>query len=779
MKRKFLLFASILALALAGCDGKGKDKPEPPKPEKTYTVTWTDYDGTVLETDTNVKKGDMPHYDSALPSREATAQYTYNFLAWSPALTPVERDITYMATYTANVNEYTITWCNYDGTVIKVDENVPYGTEIYYVGETPSKPSTIDHVYYFNTWEPEVVPVIGNATYTAVYDELDRYYHITWKNYDGSTLKVSSVAYGTVPQYDGINPTKPEDTGYTYSFSGWSPEVVAVTGEATYTAQYDAVPKTFSVTFYDEDGTTVLDSQTVAYGETPTAPTTNVPEDTDSLVYEYSWDKEITAVTGDTTYTVSYNSSPLNFQLAEDHYEVNGLLNPNYEGEIIIPSSWRGIPVTRVKNQAFSNNLGITKVTIEDGVSYIGEFAFQNCDNIKNIVLPNEFIEIDRYAFSYNDGIEILKLGNNMKLNTSCFNGLDNLRQLETGTNLPELIGFDQFGYCHSLAEVVNNSNEEITDSFGGAYNYCINIVKPENKGSFYFYVGQAPYDASYWTYSPNGSDDVYLINVVNQEGKTRLNPISGGVNKIKSYACYYKTNIQEAVIPSEVIELGSGVFSACINLEEVHFIGSNSFELPSYFFDGCEKFEHVDFGENTITGIHTQCFSGCTSLKSFEIPNTVKFIRGNAFVRTGLESINIPSSVESIGGGFVGRCASLTEITVDAENQYFVSVSGVLFSKDLTTLVAYPVGLEATEYSVPEGTTTLGDHCLYETTNLTIVHLPSTLTKIDTAAMVGNDQMTSVTFNGTVEQFGAVTGVDSWWRPTNSFLVTCSDGTR
>ena len=60
-----------------------------------------------------------------------------------------------------------------------------------------------------------------------------------------------------------------------------------------------------------------------------------------------------------------------------------------------------------------------------------------------------------------------------------------------------------------------------------------------------------------------------------------------------------------------------------------------------------------------------------------------------------------------------------------------------------------------------------------------TQINLPSTLTKIDNAAMVGNEQMTSVTFNGTVEQFGAVIGVDSWWRPTNSFLVTCSNGTR
>ncbi|MBQ2604171.1 MAG: hypothetical protein II589_03950, partial [Clostridia bacterium] len=63
------------------------------------------------------------------PSTKAkTAQYTYTFDKWSPDVSEVKGDVTYTATFKETINKYTVTWKNYNGTVLETDNNVPYGT---------------------------------------------------------------------------------------------------------------------------------------------------------------------------------------------------------------------------------------------------------------------------------------------------------------------------------------------------------------------------------------------------------------------------------------------------------------------------------------------------------------------------------------------------------------------------------------------------------------------------------------------------------------------------
>ena len=206
-----------------------------------YTITWVDGDGNILSTE-QVAYGDTPAYTGNTPTKTATDEYTYEFNnSWSPAIVPVTGD----ATYTALFTETSITPSTYIVTFMDDEGNVLF-YEIYSYGQTPDpsyevgKKSDAQYDYTFAGWSPALGPVTGNVTYTATFTATIRSYTITFVNDDGTTLYEQVLEYGQMPEYVGDVPTKQDDELYTYTFSGWSPEIEMVAGAATYTATYTA-----------------------------------------------------------------------------------------------------------------------------------------------------------------------------------------------------------------------------------------------------------------------------------------------------------------------------------------------------------------------------------------------------------------------------------------------------------------------------------------------------------------------------------------------------------
>ena len=135
--------------------------------------------------------------------------------------------------YKVEKSIHTITW-QLEGVTVRTDQ-VAYGETPEY-GSLPTKPSTEQYEYSFAGWTPAVVPVTGDATYSGSFYETPREYTITFVNDDETVLQESEVAYGETPEFIGT-PVSSHTDGY-YTFIGWSPEITAVTGTATYTAQY-------------------------------------------------------------------------------------------------------------------------------------------------------------------------------------------------------------------------------------------------------------------------------------------------------------------------------------------------------------------------------------------------------------------------------------------------------------------------------------------------------------------------------------------------------------
>ena len=306
----------------------------------TYVVMFLNEDSTLLQLDT-LEYGSLPEYRGATPTKAATAQYTYTFNSWNNAIVSVTGNATYFATYTFTTNKYVITFLDEDGTQLQQD-SVEYGALPVYRGETPTKPSTAEHTYYFGGWAPTVVTVTQNATYTATYTTISNKYVVIFADVDGTQLQIDSLYYGSTPVFRGTPPTKENTAQYSYSFAGWTPQITAVTGNITYTAVIDSVVNTYVVMFLNEDST-LLQLDSLAYGTLPDyRGTTPTKQATAQYTYTFNgWNNAIVSVTGNASYVATYtfitNKYVITFldedgtQLQQDSVEYGAL--PVYRGE--------------------------------------------------------------------------------------------------------------------------------------------------------------------------------------------------------------------------------------------------------------------------------------------------------------------------------------------------------------------------------------------------------------------------------------------------------------
>lgn len=127
-----------------------------------------------------------------------------------------------------------------------------------------------------------------------------------------------------------------------------------------------------------------------------------------------------------------------------------------------------------------------------------------------------------------------------------------------------------------------------------------------------------------------------------------------------------------------------------------------------------------------------------CSSLKSIVIPDSCKTVDKYAIdYCDNLETVNLLKNVMSISGENFDDCKSLKNFTVAEDNDYFRADDGVLYTKDMTKLVMYPIGKVTNEYTLPTSVTTIGENA-FRDAKLLKINLPETLTNIENGAFVG-----------------------------------------
>ena len=180
-----------------------------------HTVTFKDWDGTVLKTQ-EVQHGG----DAEAPADPTRVGYT--FTGWDKAFTNIMADLVVTAQY--EINTYTVTFKDWDGTVLKTQE-VQYGGD----AEAPADPTRVG--YTFTGWDKAFTNITADLVVTAQYSI--NTYTVTFKDWDGTVLKTQEVQHGG----DAEAPADPTRVGYT--FTGWDKAFTNITADLVVTAQYE------------------------------------------------------------------------------------------------------------------------------------------------------------------------------------------------------------------------------------------------------------------------------------------------------------------------------------------------------------------------------------------------------------------------------------------------------------------------------------------------------------------------------------------------------------
>ena len=196
---------------------------------------------------------------------------------------------------------------------------------------------------------------------------------------------------------------------------------------------------------------------------------------------------------------------------------------------------------------------------------------------------------------------------------------------------------------------------------------------------------------------------------------------IPNSVTSVGNYAFVYCTSLASIDIPNSVTSIRGGAFSNCTSLASIEIPNSVT-SIGNSAFNGCTSLVSIDI-PNSVTRIGDVAFSGCTSLVSIDIPNSVTRIGDRAFRDcTSLASIDIPNSVTNIGSNVFNYCDGLENVDVENDNPKYMSLSGVLFTKDMSTLMKCPSRKSGT-YRIPEGVVSIDDGAFQSCMNLTDIY--------------------------------------------------------
>ena len=319
------------------------------------------------------------------------------------------------------------------------------------------------------------------------------------------------------------------------------------------------------------------------------------------------------------------------YKIIDDKAYISGY-DSNISGDIVIPETLGGYPVEEIGMSAFSNCDGITGVTFNKNIKYIGYYSFSGCDNLKRITVPNGAeVAIFNSAFS-----GCTKLTDVSIMNSSCIvsgTAFDGTAWYEAQPDGDVYVGSTYYKYKGEMPEntsiTIKNGTESIADY---AFDYCdtlTNIVIP---------------------------DSVRFIRYGAFRKCSGLTSVSipKNVTEIEKYTFKECTALKSVKLPENLGIINEEAFDGCSSLESI-VIPDKVNRIWDYAFHDCTSLKNVKIG-NGVEDIWERAFYNCTSLTNVEIGDSLREVRWSAFFGSpNLKSVTLPEKISRIDGSSFG----------------------------------------------------------------------------------------------------------------------------